>query len=647
MMLSTISRLAARQSKNVNRTLGAAGIGSVQTFSSKPKKKTPVSSDKHPNVILRDNYQLEHVNYIMPDYLPPDQVETEGEYAGCPTKFIPPIKISVRGQDILNNPLFNKGTAFKQGERDRFRFRGLLPPRIQNMAVQKARFLKALRSEKSAIRKNLLLEDLHDRNETLYHRVLIDHIEEMAPLIYTPTVGQACKEFATRFRRTRGMYFTEEDRYHMAAMVYNWPHRDVHVIVVTDGSRILGLGDLGASGMGIPVGKLSLYCAAGGIAPHRVMPVVIDVGTDNEELLNDDFYLGVKKRRTHGRKYYELMDEFMNAVRFRWPNVCVQFEDFSSDKAQTLLNKYRNDHLCFNDDIQGTGATTLAGVLGALRAKGEDVTKLGDQRILVAGAGSAGVGVAQVLMQAMIEQGRTPEEAKDAFFIADEHGLLGKDRLDTLNPEQAVFARDTDNNLPLQSIIEKYKPTILLGMTTVGGLFSKALITEMATHCERPIIFPLSNPTIKSECTAEQAFEWTDGKCIFASGSPFGAVTLKDGRTFYPTQCNNMFVFPGIGLGATVAGAKTVSDRMLYEAAVALANYLTDEELAVGKVFPHVSKIRDVSHKVAVAVVEEAIRTGQATRIDEQAKVDLETHVRSKMYDPLYAPLVEKREVTI
>ena len=301
--------------------------------------------------------------------------------------------------EILTDPLFNKGTAFKNGERDRLRFRGLLPPRIMNMATQKERFLLSLRSEESTIRKNILLEDLHDRNETLYHRVLVDHIEEMAPLIYTPTVGQACKEFATRYRRPRGMYFTDEDRGQMAAMVYNWPHKDVHVIVVTDGSRILGLGDLGANGMGIPIGKLSLYCAAGGIAPHRVLPVVLDTGTDNVELLNDAFYLGVQKPRLKGKAYYQLVDEFMLAVRHRWPNVLVQFEDFSSDKAQKLLNKYRNEHLTFNDDIQGTGATTLAGVLGALRAKGDAVTSLGDQRILIAGAGSAGIGVAQVLKQ--------------------------------------------------------------------------------------------------------------------------------------------------------------------------------------------------------------------------------------------------------
>ena len=430
-------------------------------------------------------------------------------------------------------------------------------------------------------------------------------------------------------------------------MVYNWPQKDVSVIVVTDGSRILGLGDLGANGMGIPIGKLSLYCAAGGIAPHRVLPVVLDVGTDNGDLLKDKFYLGVQKPRLHGPSYYHLVDEFIQAVRHRWPNVLVQFEDFSSDKAQKLLNKYRDEVLCFNDDIQGTGATTLAGVLGGLRAKGEKPTSLGDQRILIAGAGSAGCGVAQVLLQAMIEQGRTEEEAKKCFFIADEKGLLGTDRLSELSPEQALFARNTDGGLSLSEIVNKYKPTMLLGMTAVGGLFTEQMIRDMAKHCERPIIFPLSNPTTKAECSAKQAFEWTDGRCIFASGSPFDPVKMEDGRTFFPTQCNNMFVFPGLGLGATLSGAKTVTDKMLYVAAEALANYVTEDELAEGKVFPNQKTIRDVSKKVAIAVIEEAIRTGQASKLKEKDLADLDSFVSRKMYNPIYVPLIEKREISI
>lgn len=580
-----------------------------------------------------------------------EELFTEGEWKGCTKRYIKPLRIKSRGADILTNPLYNKGTAHKSCERDRLRIRGLLPPRVQNAQRQIERFLMAFHSEENDIKKHLMLEDLHDRNETLYHRIIIDHVEEMAPLIYTPTVGQACSEFGARYRRPRGMYFTEADRNNMTAMVYNWPHDDVHVIVVTDGSRILGLGDLGAHGMGIPIGKLSLYCAAGGVAPHRVLPVVLDVGTNNEELLNDPFYLGVPKRRLTGDKYYELVDEFMQAVKYRWPNVLVQFEDFSSDKAQTLLNKYRNDHLCFNDDIQGTGATTLAGILGALRAKGEDVSSLSKQRILIAGAGSAGVGVAQSLYQAMIVQGASEHDAKNAFFIADQDGLLGIERgADGLTNEQIMFARDDDNNLPLHDIVEKYKPTILLGMTTVSSLFDEKLVKEMAKNCERPIIFPLSNPTIKSECTALQAYEWTNGKCIFASGSPFDSVTLDNNgndTTFHPSQCNNMYIFPGVGFGASVCGAKTITDAMLYKAAEALANSLTPEDLAKGRVFPPITKIRDVSHCVAVSVVKEALDDDQATKVTEGDSKDIEGFVWGKMYDPLYSPLIERREISI
>jgi len=408
--------------------------------------------------------------------------------------------------------------------------------------------------------------------------------------------------------------------------------------------RILGLGDLGSNGMGIPIGKLSLYCAVGGIPPHRVLPVVIDAGTNNKELLRDEFYLGVQKERLEGREYYQLIDEFMQAVRHRWPNVLVQFEDFASDKAQAILNHYRYDHLCFNDDIQGTGATTLAGVFGALRAKGEDVNALGDQRILIAGAGSAGIGVAQVLVQAMVEQGHTLDAARSKILILDQHGLLDKNSKKNLSPEQFLFAKDEDGGMPFMEVVRKYKPTMLLGLTGVGGLFTEDIIREMAAHCNRPIVFPLSNPTIKAECTATQAFEWTNGHCIFASGSPFDPVKMNDDRVFYPTQCNNMYIFPGLGLGATLCMSKRVTDKMLYVSAEALANFVTDEDLAQGKVFPSLTKIRDVSKAVAVAVIKQAIVEGLAEASD--IPDDLDGFVENKMYYPDYVPVVEKRIIS-
>jgi len=600
--------------------------------------------EKRMGLAIRYHQRLKRLLSSSSSIMEEENLDNEGEWSGCSKRFMTPIRISVRGEDILTDPLFNKGVAFKSGERDRLRLRGLLPPAIMNIKKQEERFLTAFKSESSDIRKNLLLEDLHDRNETLYHRIILNHFEEMAPLIYTPTVGQACKEFGTRYRRPRGMYFTQADRGHMAAMVYNWPHNDVHVIVVTDGSRILGLGDLGAHGMGIPIGKLSLYCAAGGIAPHRVLPVVLDVGTNNQDLLNDPLYLGVNKPRVASDEFYELVDEFMQAVRYRWPKVLVQFEDFSSDKAQTLLDKYRYDHLCFNDDIQGTGATTLSGIFGALRARGDDVTALASERILIAGAGSAGIGVANSLMQAMMHQGMTQENAKDAFFIVDEQGLLGLERGDSLVNEQRTFARTKDDRLSLENVMKKYKPTILLGMTTVGGLFNETLIKTMAQNCARPIIFPLSNPTTKSECTAEQAYRWTDGKCIFASGSPFPSLNYKN-KIFHPSQCNNMYIFPGLGFGATLSGCSKITDEMLYIAAEALANSTTSEDLDTGRVFPPLHKIRDVSHQIAVAVVKEALRTGQASKMND--KNDISSFVKDKMYIPTYVPLIEKREVTL
>ncbi|GMI31130.1 hypothetical protein TrRE_jg11435 [Triparma retinervis] len=493
-------------------------------------------------------------------------------------KFKAPLQVPKRGVDILHDPLFNKGTAFKPGERDRLRFRGLLPPRRLTMEMQGERVMQEIKKCSSAIEQNKKIEDLHDRNETLYHRLLVDNIKFLAPIIYTPT--------------------------------------------------------------GIPIGKLSLYCAAGGIAPHRVLPVTIDVGTDNKELLDDPFYLGLKEPRLKGKDYFCVVDEFMQAVKHRWPNCLVQFEDFNSSVAQPLLNNYRDTHLCFNDDIQGTGATTLAGCLGALRAAGKSVDSLGDQRIMIAGAGSAGIGVAQVLRQAMVEQGVEEGKAKDCFFIADEHGLLTEDRED-LNDEQRAFARKEGRGMSLQDIAEEHSPTILLGLTAFGGLFKEELIRTMASKTSRPIIFPLSNPTTAAECTASQAYSWTDGRCVFASGSPFDPVT-HSGRTYTPTQCNNMFVFPGIGLGATVCGAKSVTDRMLYVSARALAEYLTEEELEEGKVFPQVEEIRNVSHKVACAVIREAWDTGNQSKLGEKEMGDLENFVWSKMYDPQYVPIVEK-----
>lgn len=435
-----------------------------------------------------------------------------------------------------------------------------------------------------------------------------------------------------------GMYFSSQDRGQMASMVYNWPHDDVQVIVVTDGSRILGLGDLGANGMGIPVGKLSLYVAAGGVDPRRTLPVMLDCGTDNEALRNDPTYLGMTHRRLKGDEYFSLVHEFVMSVFQRWPNALLQFEDFSTVNAQAILDAYKGIKLCFNDDIQGTGAVTLAGLLGALRAQ-KSGQQLRDQKIFVVGAGSAGIGVATSICQGMQHQGLTEEEANSRIWVFDDKGLIGSNRSeDSLSPQQRPFRRqDEEGDLSLQEAIAKHRPAILLGLTGVSGLFTEPVVREMGKHHARPIIFPLSNPTSSAECTAEQAYEWTEGRAIFASGSPFDPVVMN-GKTLRPSQCNNMFIFPGVGLGATGVRSKAVTDEMLFAGVQALADSVTEEEIDAGMVFPPVSKIRNVAIAVAAAVARSAMAHGIARRMPP---ANLEAFLDRTMWKPEYRPVIQ------
>ncbi|CAK4754857.1 unnamed protein product [Aphanomyces euteiches] len=553
-------------------------------------------------------------------------------------KFLPPLRTGKHGIDIIHDPLFNKGTGYKHVERDRLGLRGLVPPRRLNMKTQLEKLYELFHEEKDPLRKNIFLSDLQNRNETLFFRLLIDYIEEMAPIVYTPTVGLVCQKFGSVFRRSRGMYFSSEDASQFGSMVYNWPCDDVQVIVVTDGSRILGLGDLGVNGMGIPIGKLALYTAAGGIDPRKVLPVVLDVGTNNENYLNDPYYLGMQHPRLTGEAFWGVVDEFMRAVRHRWPRVLVQFEDFSSDHAADVLNAYRLKQLCFNDDIQGTGATVLAGALSACQRVN---IPLKDQRILVLGAGSAGLGVSTTLLQGMLQEGAQLDDSRKLFYVFDQYGLLGKDRAD-LSSGQQFFARtDMPDKMSLLDVIKEVKPTMLLGLSASRGAFTEECVREMAKHTPLPIIFPLSNPTSVAECTAEEAYKWTNGNVVFASGSPFAPVNFK-GQEYNVSQCNNMFIFPGVGLGAIVCGASRVSDRMLYVAAQALATCMTPEEIAKGQVFPSVKNIRHVSLKVATAVVQCAVDDGLATDPPNIRRgANLEEYVASKMYLPIYRALVE------
>jgi len=569
----------------------------------------------------------------------------------CNPLYPKPLVTKQIGIDILHDSLWNKGMAFSHSERDRLGLRGLIPPVMRSIEVQVERCLSHINGIESDINKNLYLQDLQNRNETLFHRVLLDNIEKMAPLIYTPTVGVVCQEFGHQFRRPRGMFFSRDDRGEFSTMVNNWPHDDVHVIVVTDGSRILGLGDLGVHGMGIPVGKLALYCAAGGIAPHRVLPVILDVGTDNPKLLKDPSYVGIQKPRLQGEEYYDMLDEFMKAVFARWPDVVVQFEDFQTKVAVPLLSKYKDKYRCFNDDIQGTGCVTLSALMSSARNAGSSIT---DMRVMCAGAGSAGLGVCELLVEGMIEAGLSREEAVSRFVVCTEHGTLGRRdgsqgdknfKAGIVSEREAIWCNSAvADGTSILDAMKTFKPTVLLGMTAHSGVFTEELVRTMSSQCDRPIIMPMSNPTSNAECTAEEAYRWSDGRAVVGTGSPFAPVTLADGRTFTPSQCNNMYVFPGLGLAMSVAGVSKITNRMLYEAAVACTNNMTSEEIAEGRTFPALTRIREVSHAVACAVINEALKVGLTTKITaKHIKEGIPNLVSRKMYFPSYVPLVGKR----
>ncbi|PRP77054.1 putative NAD-dependent malic enzyme [Planoprotostelium fungivorum] len=554
-----------------------------------------------------------------------------------------PVILNKKGVNIMNDPIYNKGVGFTAAERERLEIRGLLPPISSTLGQQAKRIKARLDDVTSDIGKYLMLNSLQDRNETLFYKVLLDNLAELAPIIYTPTVGKVCQGYGYLYRRPRGMYFSVHDRGEMSQMVYNWPEKQVDVVVVTDGSRILGLGDLGANGMGIPIGKGSLYVAAAGIDPAKVLPIMLDAGTNNEALLGDEFYMGLKHHRVTGESYTSLVDELIFALRNRWPNVLIQFEDFSNANAYPLLHHYRHNILCFNDDIQGTGAVALGGIYSALRIQGKGPETIKDQKVVCLGAGTAGLGVTFALLNGMKKNGLSHEEACKNFWLVDNNGLLSSNRVN-LASGQVPFARsDMEEGTSLLEVVKKVKPTILLGLSGVGGLFTEEIIREMAKHVEDPIIFPLSNPTDRAECSAENAFKWTNGKAIFASGSPFKPVEI-DGKMYYPSQGNNMFIFPGIGLGAVATQARRVSTTMFATAAEVLSSCVSEETLARRQVYPDVNHIRDVTVKVATAVADLAIQQKVAKRGPPEGK-DLAEWIREEMYTPTYRPYVLEEDV--
>lgn len=536
------------------------------------------------------------------------------------------------GVDLLHDPKLNKGTAFTEEERDKLALRGLLPPRIFTGEEQSKRILENFHNKTDDLEKYIYMVALQDRNETLFYRTVIDNVEEIMPIIYTPVVGKACQLFGHIWRRPRGLYLTLNDKGRIAEVLRNWPMKKVGIIVVTDGERILGLGDLGANGMGIPIGKLALYTACAGVHPSLCLPITIDVGTNNEELLNDPLYIGLLQTRLRGEVYDELIDEFIWAVQDVFPGALIQFEDFSNQNAFRLLRKYQDQVCTFNDDIQGTASVTLAGIYSAIRITGQ---KLTDQKILFQGAGEAGVGIANLIVSALEAEGMSHDEAKRKCWLVDSKGLVVKSR-DNLQDHKLTYAHDHKIVSSLISAVETLKPTILIGVSGQPQTFTQPIVEAMEKINEQPVIFALSNPTSKAECTAEQAYSWTNGRAIFASGSPFDPVTLN-GKTYVPGQGNNAYVFPGVGLGIIESGARHVTNEMFFAAAKALAKEVSEDDLAEGSVYPPLPQIRDVSAVIASVVAEVAYERGLAT---VERPDDLLDYMKSRQYQPDYESYV-------
>lgn len=548
------------------------------------------------------------------------------------------LEVSLTGYQLLDSPLLNKGSGFSEEERREFGLLGLLPQHPSTIDEQLARAFENYSRKETDLERYIFLVSLQDRNETLFYRLLQQHITEMMPIIYTPTVGAGCQSYSHVFRRPRGLYISYPHRDEIDAILDNAPTREPSVIVVTDGERILGLGDLGVGGMGIPVGKLSLYTLCAGIHPAATLPILLDVGTNNQDLLNDPLYLGWRHERVRGAEYDAFIEAFVRAVMRKFPNVLLQWEDFAKNNASRLLDRYR-DRLCtFNDDIQGTGAVTLAGLLAATQLSGG---KLSENRIVILGAGSSASGISDLIVAAMTGEGLTAEQARSNLWLLDSHGLVHTGRAE-LEPFKRRYARPLDEVsgwLPqtgaagLIDVVKNVRPSVLIGTSAQPGAFTEEVVREMALHTERPLIFPLSNPTSKSEAVPDDLIRWTDGRAIVATGSPYPAVEYG-GRTVRVGQCNNSFIFPGVGLGVIASGARRVTSQMFVAAAHVLASFspaLTDESAPL---YPGLEDVREVSRAVALAVGVEAQRAGLAEKITRE---ELERRVEGMMWAPHYA----------
>lgn len=548
-----------------------------------------------------------------------------------------PLYIPYSGPALLETPLLNKGSAFTDEERANFNLHGLLPEAIETIEEQAERAYKQFIEFKTDINKHIYLRNIQDTNETLFYRLLDDHLSEMMPVIYTPTVGEACEHFSDIYRRHRGLFISYPNKDNIDDMLQNATKQNVKVIVVTDGERILGLGDQGIGGMGIPIGKLSLYCACGGISPAYTLPVVLDVGTNNQQCLNDPLYMGWRHPRITGDEYYEFVDAFISAVKRRWPNVLLQFEDFAQKNAMPLLTRYRDELCCFNDDIQGTAAVTLGSLIAASRAA---ESQLKDQTVVFLGAGSAGCGIAEQIIAQMISEGLSETEARERIFMVDRFGLL-TDQMPTLLDFQAKLVQkhdtlghwSTDSEaISLMDVIRNAKPTVLIGVSGQAGLFTEEAIREMHRHCARPIVMPLSNPTSRVEGRPEDIINWTDGAALVATGSPFAPVMYKE-KTYPIAQCNNSYIFPGIGLGVLAARANRVTDGMLMAASRALADCSPLAKHGEGALLPEVDDIQEVSRYIALKVAKMAQLEGVAVVTSDEA---LQKEIDSNFWMPEY-----------
>ena len=533
-----------------------------------------------------------------------------------------------KGSQILHEPLLNKGSAFSLKEREALHLNGLLPPRVLTIEQQKNRILENFNNKHNDLEKYIFLIALQDRNETLFYRTITDEIEEMMPIIYTPIVGEACQKYGHIFRRPRGLYISKNDKGNIRNILKNWSNDNVDVIVVTDGERILGLGDLGANGMGIPVGKLSLYTACAGVDPARCLPIMLDVGTNNENLKNDPLYIGLTDDRIRGEEYDSFIDEFMKETNEKFPDAIIQFEDFGNHNAARLLDKYRNRYRMFNDDIQGTAAVTLAGLLSSQRITKRD---LEDEKILFYGAGTAGIGIANLYVTALTKKGYSKEEARSRCWFVDSKGLVVSSRKN-LSRDKLPFAHEYYEKKDLSDIIQAIRPTALIGISGQANAFSKNVLELMKGINDYPLVFALSNPTSSSECTAENAYKWTRGKCLFASGSPFDSVEIE-GKTFIPGQGNNAYIFPGVGLGIILSKAEVISDDLFLAAAETLSILVSDKELSSGQLYPSIKDIKKVSKEIAITVAKKAFSEGLTNMAIPQ---NIESSLDRIIYNPVY-----------